>query len=629
MIDTSLGPVGLAWLLVVIPFGVAAVLLLIGKAADRWGHWLGVAGLVVPFGLAVAMLWQMARCPLGTQCVTSYEVPWFTWIQAGALKIAASLVVDRLSLAFVLLVTGVGSLIFIYAVAYMAHDPGRRRFFGYLNIFAGSMLLLVLAGNYALLFVGWEGVGLASYLLIGFWQHKQSAALAAKKAFLMNRIGDLGLLAAIALLLSLTGTLTFPTGGPVNSVASNWQMTLVGLCLLLAACGKSAQFPLQAWLLDAMEGPTPVSALIHAATMVTAGVYLMVRSQPILAANHIAQWAVAIVGVVTLLIGAWIGTAKRDIKKVLAGSTMSQIGYMMLAAGLGPAGAVFAIFHLLTHGAFKANLFLGAGAVMHGMDDDTDIVHFGALRKAMPWTFLTFACGTLALIGFPLTSGYYSKDHIIGAAFGVSPVMGGLALLGAVVTAYYMTRLVMLTFFGEKRWEKDVHPHEAPGLMIVPMAILAALSLGAGVLLNTRIADWLSPVINQPSPAHAPELLEFTWVTAAALCAVALGVLLGWIVYRHGPVNEANFVLKAADAELGAGAVNDVVVKGADGVAEGVGMFDRYLIDGGSRGLVRGLAGLSGWVRGVQNGKVRSYGLMMAIGVVAVLAAVVVAGQVM
>jgi len=616
------GAIGLAWLLVLIPFAVAAVLLLIGKAGDKWGHWLGVAGLVVPFILAVAMLVQM----LSNGGVASYFVKWFVWLQAGSLRVDAGLQVDHLSIAFALLVTGVGSLIFIYAVAYMAHDAGRRRFFGFLNIFAGSMLLLVLADNYALLFVGWEGVGLASYLLIGFWQQKQSAALAGKKAFIMNRIGDLGLLSAMALVFAHVGSVNFAAVSPAVAGGGNW-VALTGCLLLLAACGKSAQFPLQSWLLDAMEGPTPVSALIHAATMVTAGVYLVVRSQFIFAVSPVAMWAVAIVGVVTLLIGAWVGTAKADIKKVLAGSTMSQIGYMMLAAGLGPAGAAFAIFHLLTHGAFKANLFLGAGSVMHATNDDVDMMHFGALRKVMPWTFLTFACGTLALIGFPFISGYYSKDHIITAAFDKSPVLGALALLGAIVTAYYMTRLVMLTFFGEERWQDGVHPHEAPGLMLVPMVILAIASLVAGAFLNDRIVGWLSPVTG--TPAEVPSgLFEFTWVTGAAFAALVIGVLIGWLVYRRGPVNESNFLLKAGDAELGANAVNNVVVAAGNGVTDSVGIVDRYLVDGGARGIYRVGLGLSTWIRGLQNGKVRSYGLMMAVGVVVMLVAVVIAGQV-
>lgn len=620
----AIQPVNLAWLLIGVPVAVSAILLLLGKLADGWGRWLGVLGLLVPAGLAVAIFAQLLGLPADGRAI---EVDGFSWLAAGNLQIDAKLLVDPLSIAFVLLVTGVGSLIFIYSVGYMAHDPGARRFFGFLNLFAAAMLLLVLADNYALLFVGWEGVGLASYLLIGFWQQKPSAALAAKKAFMMNRIGDLGLISAMAVLLALTGTLNF--GGAaagLSGVGQGWP-SLVGCLLLLAACGKSAQVPLQSWLTDAMEGPTPVSALIHAATMVTAGVYLVVRSQAIFQMSNIATWAVAIVGVVTLLVGAWIGTAKRDIKKVLAGSTMSQIGYMMLAAGLGPAGAAFAIFHLLTHGAFKANLFLGAGAVMHAMDDDTDTRNFGGLAKVMPWTFLAFACGTLAIIGFPLTAGYYSKDHIITAAFDRSPVLGGLALLGAVVTAFYMMRLVMLTFFGERRWADQTHPHEAPGLMVVPMVLLAIASLGAGAVLNGHIVNWLAPVVGSPAEAN-PSLFSFTWVTGAALAAVAIGLLVGWLVYRAGPAAETNVISRAGDVELGANYVNDAVVLAGAGLSDGAGLVDHYLVDGGARGIVRLAAGLSGWVRSWQNGKVRSYGLLMTIGVVAILAGIAIVGQV-
>jgi len=615
----------MAWLLVGIPLAISAMLLLLGKIADKWGHWLGVAGLVVPFGLAVALFVELlGPCPPLAICSPGFQAHLFTWLQPGAFKVDASLWIDHLSIAFALLVTGVGSLIFVYAVAYMAHDPGRRRFFGFLNLFAGSMLLLVMADNYALLFVGWEGVGLASYLLIGFWQQRRSAALAAKKAFLMNRIGDLGLIAAMAALLSQTGSLRFADAATGLTAP---MAGLIGCLLLLAACGKSAQVPLQGWLTDAMEGPTPVSALIHAATMVTAGVYLVVRSQAIFQLSAVATWAVAIVGVVTLLVGAWIGTAQDDIKKVLAGSTMSQIGYMMLAAGLGPAGAAFAIFHLLTHGAFKANLFLGAGAVMHGMDDDTDMRHFGALRRTMPWTFLSFACGMLAIIGFPLTSGYYSKDHIITAAFDRSPVLGGLALLGAVVTAFYMMRLVMLVFFGDKRWEDGVTAHEAPRLMIWPMLLLAVASLVAGAVINGHIVDWLSPVTGAPDET-AGSLFSFTWVTGAALLAMAVGLCLGWLVYRRGPLAETNLLWRAGRAGLGADTVADGAVIAAAGTARAAQFVDQYLVDGGARGVMRLAAGLSATLRGWQNGKVRSYGMIMTGGVLLILVAVVVVWQV-
>ena len=378
------------------------------------------------------------------------------------------LLYDPLSAVFLLLITGVGGLIHIYSVGYMEHDVRRARFFGYLNLFVAAMLMLVLADNYLGLFLGWEGVGLASYLLIGFWQHKTSAAVAAKKAFVVNRVGDIGMALGTMLTFATFGTITFAGVSAVADQAGETTMTVLGLLFLLAACGKSAQVPLQSWLLDAMEGPTPVSALIHAATMVTAGVYLVVRSNFIFDNAPVAQTAVVVVGMVTLLWGAVIGCAKDDIKKVLAGSTMSQIGYMMLAAGLGPAGYAFAIFHLLTHGFFKANMFLGAGSVMHAMDDDVDMRHYGALRKMMPVTFLTFSFGYLAIIGIPPFAGFWSKDKIIEAAFGDNLVVGLAALVGAGVTAFYMTRLMLMTYFGEKRWAEDVHPHESPKVMTDP-----------------------------------------------------------------------------------------------------------------------------------------------------------------
>src|SRR5690606_21850127 len=307
----------------------------------------------------------------------------------------------------------------------------------------------------------------------------------------VNRVGDLGMAMAIFTMLAMFGSSSFADVNAGASSLTPFWATLLGLLLLLGACGKSAQVPLQSWLLDAMEGPTPVSALIHAATMVTAGVYRVVRSNAIYANSEVALLAVAIVGVVTLLAGAWIGSSKDDIKKVLAGSTMSQIGYMMLAAGLGPAGYAFAIFHLVTHGFFKANMFLGAGSVMHAMDDDVNMRHYGGLAKYMPITFATFAAGFLAIIGFPFTAGFFSKDHIIEAAFEHNQVIGILALIGAAVTAFYMTRLMLMTFGGKKRWRDDVHPHESPLVMTIPLILLGIASLGGGLLLNNWIGDWL------------------------------------------------------------------------------------------------------------------------------------------
>src|SRR5438477_200004 len=404
------------------------------------------------FAYAVAAFVAMLGYPASQR---SRDLHLYTWIPVGRFRAELNLLLDPLSMCFILLITGVGSLICIFAVGYMAHDPERRRFFGYMNLFLTAMLLLVLGDNYLALYFGWEGVGLASYLLIGFWQYKNSAAVAAKKAFVVNRVGDAGLTLAIFLMFAEFGTVSF-TGvfGSVRSGGSG-VATALGLLLLLGACGKSAQVPLQSWLLDAMEGPTPVSALIHAATMVTAGVYLLVRSNPILAISPDARVAVALVGTVTLLFGGIIACAKDDIKKSLAGSTMSQIGYMHLGAGLGPAGYVFAIALLLAHGFFKAGLFLGAGSVMHGMDDEVNMRRYGALARIMPITFVTFGLGYLAIIGIPPFSGFFTKDGIIEAAFGKGgtsgAILGVCAVAGAAITAFYMTRVMLMTWYGKRR----------------------------------------------------------------------------------------------------------------------------------------------------------------------------------
>ncbi len=479
---TASGVFSLLWLVIALPAAGAVVLLLGGalchKACRRWGHLLGVATVLGSFAVSLAMFVGLLGRGESERQVGQHL---FTWFEAGRLNVGMDLLYDQLSALFLLLITGVGSLIHIYSVGYMEHDPRRRRFFGYLNLFVAAMLILVLAGNYIGVFLGWEGVGLASYLLIGFWQHKPSAAAAAKKAFVINRVGDIGLSLAIALMFATFGTTAFAAISAVSGEASRGTLNALGLLLLLAACGKSAQVPLQAWLLDAMEGPTPVSALIHAATMVTAGVYLVVRSNFIFDSHRAAQTAVVVVGAVTLLWGAVIGCAKDDIKKALAGSTMSQIGYMMLAAGLGAAGYAFAIFHLLTHGFFKANMFLGAGSVMHGMDDDVDMRHYGApahrdavhvldLPVRLPRDHRLPGLGRLLLQG---------QDHR-GGLRGERAGVGLAALVGAGVTAFYMTRVMLMTFFGEPRWEKDVHPHESPPVMTVPLMVLGALSLVGG-----------------------------------------------------------------------------------------------------------------------------------------------------
>src|SRR3984885_10684215 len=441
-----------SWLLLAFPVFGAGVLLLGGRRTNKWGHVLGVlmslASLVYGLIAFFALLGQ-------TGAGRSQDLHVYSWIPVNGFQANIGILLDPLSISFVLLITGVGSLIHIYSIGYMAHDSDRRRFFAYLNLFIAAMLLLVVSDNYLGLYAGWEGVGLASYLLIGFWQHKPTAAVAAKKAFIANRVGDVGLSLAIMLMFSEFGTFNFTGVFASAKSGGTGVTTALGLLLLLAACGKSAQVPLQSWLLDAMEGPTPVSALIHAATMVTAGVYLMVRSNPIFNLSPDARLVVTIVGAATLLFGAIIGCAKDDIKKALAGSTMSQIGYMMLAAGLGPAGYAFAIAHLLAHGFFKAGLFLGSGSVKHEMDDEVDMRRFGGLRKVMPITFVTFAFGYLAIIGLPPFSGFFTKDPIIEAAFdkrGTSgAILGTAALIGAGLTAFYMTRVMFMTFPGERR----------------------------------------------------------------------------------------------------------------------------------------------------------------------------------
>jgi NADH-quinone oxidoreductase subunit L len=621
----------LAWLLIAIPALSAAILLLVGKAGDRWGHFLGTVAPLASFAIGVCYFAQLLGRDPAERAVA---VPLYDWISIGSWNIEAGLLIDQLSIVFVLLITGVGSLIHVYSIGYMAHDERRRRFFAFLNLFIASMLLLVLADNYLVLFVGWEGVGLASYLLIGFWQHKPTAATAAKKAFVVNRVGDLGMSVAIMLMLATFGSSAFIDVNEGMPAAGGTTATIMGLLLLLAACGKSAQVPLQSWLLDAMEGPTPVSALIHAATMVTAGVYLITRSFAVFEQTETAATAVVIVGTVTLLAGAWIGCAKDDIKKVLAGSTMSQIGYMMLAAGIGPAGYAFAIFHLLTHGFFKANMFLGAGSVMHGMNDDVNMRHYGALSRAMPVTFITFAAGYLAIIGFPFFSGFYSKDHIIEAAWEHSTLVGVLAMFGAGVTAFYMTRLMLMTFLGQKRWLAGVHPHESPAVMTVPLIILGFFSFSSGLLLNNWISGWLDPAFGiAPGEEPAPSLLHVTPVGIATLLLVAVGVAIGFVFFGPrkdipltAPQTRSPFTL-AGRNDLYGDALNEaVLMRPGQQLSDGLLRLDDDGIDGAVNGTGSVITQVSGQLRKVQNGFVRSYALTMVLGAV-VVGAVIALGR--
>lgn len=605
------GPFTLLWLIIALPLLGAAVLLLGGRSTDRWGHLLGTATSSVSFVISLVLFISLLGRDEGDRQVSQHL---YDWIDAGGLHIGLDLLYDPLAALFLLLITGVGSLIHVYSIGYMAHDPRRRRFFAYLNLFVAAMLMLVLSENYVGMFLGWEGVGLASYLLIGFWQHKPSAAAAAKKAFVINRVGDMGMGLAIFLMIVTFGTTSFAGVSALAGGASETTLNWIGVLLLVGACGKSAQVPLQAWLLDAMEGPTPVSALIHAATMVTAGVYLITRSNFIFELAPTAQTAVVIVATVTLLWGAIIGCAKDDIKKGLAGSTMSQIGYMMLGAGLGVAGYAFAIFHLLTHGFFKANMFLGAGSVMHAMDDDVDMRHYGALQKMLPVTFLTFAMGYLAIIGVPPFAGFWSKDKIIETALVENPVVGICALLGAGITGFYMTRMMLMTFFTDKRWEQGVHPHESPKVMTIPLIVLAALSVLGGLMLaGNWIVDWLSPVVGH-AEHHEPPLPVIV-ITLITVAVVAAGVALAWLLVGKREVprvapTEVSIATKAARADLYGDAINEgLVVNPGRAAVSSLTTGDRTLVDGLFMGGTTVLAGTGELLRRLQNGYVRSYAL--------------------
>ena len=635
------GALKLSWLLLAFPLFGAVVLLLGGRRTNRWGHLLGVA-----MPVAALVYGLIAFFALLGDTHRSQDQHLYTFIQVGRLTVPMGLQIDQLSISFVLLITGVGSLIHIYSVGYMANDPQRRRFFGYMNLFVAAMLLLVLSDNYLGLYIGWEGVGLASYLLIGFYQYRNTAAVAAKKAFIVNRVGDAGLTLAIFLMFSEFGTVTFT--GVFGSVGSGGSgvATALGLLLLLGACGKSAQVPLQSWLLDAMEGPTPVSALIHAATMVTAGVYLLVRSNPILALTPTARLAITVVGAVTLLFGAIIGCAKDDIKKALAGSTMSQIGYMTLAAGLGPAGYVFAIAHLLAHGFFKAGLFLGAGSVMHGMNDEVNMRKYGGLARVLPVTYVTFALGYLAIIGIPPFSGFFTKDPIIEAAFdkgGTSgAILGTCAVIGAAITSFYMSRVMLMTWYGKRRWSGEAesgephestepgaehagapHPHESPATMIWPMILLAVGSVGAGafLILGQRYEDFLGPVTGFPPTSHG--IWSVSGVVTLILVLLAAG--LAWVRYGRVPVPavapRGRPLTVAARKDLYGDAFNEsVLMRPGQWLTRLSVFFDNRGVDGLVNTLAAAVGGTSGRVRKLQTGFVRSYALSMFFGAAVLVA---------
>jgi NADH-quinone oxidoreductase subunit L len=606
------GMLDLLWLLIALPLAGAAVLLLGGRRTNDWGPFIAIGACLSSFLLAVVFFFQLRGLE-----DTAVNLRLFTFLPINGLQVDAGLLFDPLSATFVLLITGVGSLIHVYSLGYMELDPRRRLFFAYLNLFVAAMLLLVLGDSFLALYVGWEGVGLASYLLISFWFYKPAAATAAKKAFIANRVGDVGLALAIFIMFAALGTTSFAGVFSQASLLGAGTATAIGLLLLLGACGKSGQFPLQTWLPDAMEGPTPVSALIHAATMVTAGVYLIARSTPIYDVTDTARTVVVIIGAITLVIGCVIGCVYDDIKKVLAYSTVSQIGYMFVAVGIPGAGAI-AILHLVTHGFFKAALFLSAGSVMHGMDDQVDMRRFGGLRTLMPITFGVMAVSWAAIIGVPGFSGFFSKDLIIESAFDQRGVLGittgTVALLGAGITAFYMTRLMLMVFFGERRWTEGQHPHESPSVMTAPMVVLGIGSVLSGFLLVHvfSLEKWLEPVLGEPTKDH---LIAPVVVSIMTTVVVAVGVVIAYLMYarRAVPVTAPVAVsplTTAARSNLYADAFNEsVLMRPGQYLTRALVFFDNRGIDGAVHGLAAGIGGSSGRLRRVQNGFVRSYAL--------------------
>jgi NADH-quinone oxidoreductase subunit L len=549
---------------------------------------------------------------------------YFTWIHSGIVNIGCDFAVDRLTAVMLLIVTGIGSLIHIYSIGYMAHEGGYYRFFAYLNLFMFFMLVLVLAANYLLLFVGWEGVGLCSYLLIGFYFDKQFATNAGNKAFIVNRIGDFGFSLAMFYILKQFGSLDFNAVFQQAPAASEAVLTTIGLLLLVGACGKSAQIPLYVWLPDAMAGPTPVSALIHAATMVTAGVYMTARSAAIYSHAPVAMNTMAIIGVATAFFAATIGLVQNDIKKVFAYSTVSQLGYMFLGVGCGAFSA--GVYHLMTHAFFKALLFLGSGSVIHALSGEQDMRQMGGLRKKIPWTFATMLCAALAIAGVPFLSGFYSKDEILLAAHAHAPWMYWLGVITAGMTAFYVFRAIFLTFFGDYRGHEH-HPHESPPVMLAPLAILAVLSLAGGYLFKV-------PHILEPMFPLAEGAEDFS-LMAISVAAGFAGTALAWLMYiaKPGLADSMAASLKGLYTlaynkyyvdEIYDATIVKPVVAGSDLLLwKGV---DARLVDGSVNGIGALARGVGRVLRLIQSGNVRSYASWVLLGAVAVIIVLGVAG---
>jgi NADH-quinone oxidoreductase subunit L len=612
-------------LIPLLPLLGAAVLLLTG---NRWrgrsAGWLATGLVAASFGLSILVLQIMVQ---NTPEFRDHTVRLFEWITAGQFTVDVQFRVDPLSVVMMLTVTGVGALIHLYSIDYMAGDPRYARFFGYMNLFVFFMLVLVLADNFLLLYVGWEGVGLCSYLLIGFWFERKTAADAAKKAFITTRIGDSAFLVGIIYIWLHFGSLDFADVlGGAGELAGG-TATIMALLLFAGAVGKSAQLPLHVWLPDAMEGPTPVSALIHAATMVTAGVYLVVRTHAIFEASEIALTIVAVVGIVTAIYAGLSAIGQDDIKRMLAYSTISQLGFMFFGAGVGAYSA--AIFLLVTHAFFKALLFLAAGSVMHAMHDRTDMVAMGELRRFLPVTTATWLVGAAAMAGIPPFSGFFSKDQVVAAASEAGRTgLWVIALVGAVLTAVYIARATFMVFFGAPRF--DGNPHEAPRWMRIALIVLAVGAFAGGILglsaTTGVLPTFLEPVVGT---AHAEEAVGPSGAVLAliSVAVAALGIALAWLVYHSGRIDWIALRERFAGMKrtLQRGFYVDDVYGGALvgpaklGAAFAAYVIDARVVDGAATGIGRLTAAAAGVGRRVQTGLVRNYALAFLLGVVGLL----------
>jgi NADH-quinone oxidoreductase subunit L len=623
------------WLIPFFPLVSTIILVLFGHKLPK--KWISLqAPLAVLASFVVGVISFIGLLKLDHEHASIVKTL-FTWIKAGKFEAALSFQFDPLTAIMVLVVSGVGFLIHVYSVGYMSHDPGYRRYFTYLNLFTFAMLTLVMASNLVLMFVGWEGVGLCSYFLIGFWFEKHSAANAGKKAFIVNRIGDAAFLLGIFFLFTHFGTTEFSA---INSAIGAGAIapavaTLIGILLFAGATGKSAQIPLYIWLPDAMEGPTPVSALIHAATMVTAGVYMVARMNLLYSLSHTASGIIAVIGALTAIFAATMALTQNDIKRVLAYSTISQLGYMFIGCGVGAYTA--GVFHLFTHAFFKSLLFLAAGSVMHAMSGELNMQKMGGLKKYLPWTYPTFLIGAIAIAGIPFLSGFFSKDAILTSAFANGQYfVWALGLMGAILTAFYMFRLIFLTFFGQERLEPEAkkHLHESPKMMTVPLAILAFFSIVAGYLglpaVVGKNANWfasfLEPVIHSGHEAHLSMGTEWLLILLSVAVAVA-GIVIAWVFYIKNTAIPPKLVKKFpglykliynkyyVDEVYNAVIVNPAV-KGSEFVYK---HFDLKVIDGAVNGTAAS-ANFFGKVLSVfQTGLLKDYALIFLLGTILIL----------